>query len=162
MNDFERLTQLHEDFTATWAAFAAARHDAADMLDAVTKRLQMERTQNAARVAELQRTATDPKRSETVRRVAAGELSRIRDLRYSATPEEEAAFEELVKQQKCALRDLKQIQLDTKTAIEGATKSIQEIRGKILGNQLVAAAPSWIPGQEAEFAKLCEGGAGND
>lgn len=156
MNDFEKLTQLHEDFTATWAAFNAARHDAADMIDAVTTRLQMERTQTAARVAELQRTATNPNRSETVRRVAAGELSRIRDRRYSATPEEAAAFAELVKQQKCALRDLKQIQQDAKAAIEGATKSIQEIRGKILGSQLVDAAPSWIPGQEAEFAKLCK------
>lgn len=162
MSDFEKLTQLYEDFTATWAAFDAARHDAADMIDAATKRLQMERTQNAARAAELQRTATDPNRSETVRRVAASELSRIRDRRYSATPEETAAFAELVKQQKCALRDLKQIQQDTKAAIEGASKSIQEIRGKILGNQLVDAAPSWIPGQEAEFAKLCKEAGYND
>ena len=162
MNDFEKLTQLYEDFTATWAAFNAARHDAADMIDATSRRLQMERTQNAARVAELQRTATDPNRSETVRRVAAGELSRIRDRKYSATPEEAAAFAELVKQQKCALRDLKQIQQDTNAAIEGATKSIQEIRGKILGNQLVDAAPSWIPGQEMQFAKLCTEVGSND
>lgn len=162
MNDFEKLTQLHEDFTATWAAFDAARHDAADMIDAVTTRLQMERTQTAARVAELQRTAKDPNRSETVRRVAAGELSKIRDRKYSATPEEAAAFTELVKQQKCALRDLKQIQQDTKAAIEGSTRRIQEIRNKILGNQLVAVAPSWIPGQEAEFAKLCKEAGYND
>ena len=162
MSDFEKLTQLYKDFTAVWSAFNTIRHDTADMIDATTKRVQMETAQNEARVEELQRTANDPVRSETVRRVAAGELSKIRDRRYSATPEEAATFAELVNQQKCALRDIKQIQMDVKTAIERATKNIQEIRKEILGNQLVDVAPGWITGQEEEFAKLCIDGGYND
>lgn len=162
MNDFEKLTQLHEDFTATWAAFDAARHDADDIITAVRERLRLEQEQTAARVADLERTVKDFNRSESVRRMACVELSKIQKQQFFSTVEEQAAFMELIAQQETALRDLKQIQQNTKIAITGAQEAIQAIRVNILGSQNIDLAPRWIVGLRSEFEKLCEGGADND
>lgn len=162
MKEFDRLIELHQDFSFTWAAVNTAHHDAADLIASVQARLHRERTRNEERLAELQRTATDPKRSETVRRVAGTELARVRDCRYHANTAEVEAFKELIEQEKNAIQDLRKIQQSTRAAIEGAEKRIKEMRKDILGNQLADLAPSWPGGQEAEFAKLCEGVGYND
>lgn len=155
MKEFDRLVELHQDFSITWAAVNTAHHDAADMIATVQARLHRERTRNEERVAELQRTMSDPGRSQTVRRVAGTELARIRDCRYHANPAEIEAFKELIEQEKNALQDLRKIQQSTRAAIEGAEKRIKEMRKDILGNQLADLALSWPRSQEAEFAKFC-------
>lgn len=158
MKEFDKLVELCDDFSITWAAVKIARRDAEDMISAVQARLHNEKQRDEERIAELQRTMSDPSRSETVRRVAGAELARIRDCRYHANAAEVEAFSELINQEKKALRDLSETQQSTRAAIEAAEKRIKEMRKDILGNQLADLAPSWPAGQEAEFAKLCEEG----
>ena len=156
MNDFEKLIQLHEDFACTWLAFNASRHDADDLIVSVEARLRLEREQNAARVAELERTAADSGRSETVRRVATGELAKFQKCKFAATPEEIAAFAELVREQERALLDLQKIQTEFLEAFNKAGQHLKNIRADVLGHKSLPVAPNWITGQQAKFAKLCE------
>lgn len=162
MRDFEKLEQLAEDFACTWLAFNASSHDANDLIASVGARLRMEQEQNAARAAELERTAADSSRSATVRRVAGVELSRIRDRKISATQEEVAAFAALVREQEGALLDLKKIQTEFLEAFNKAGQHMKKIRADVLGHKSLPVAPNWITRQQHEFAKLCDGGVGNE
>ena len=156
MNVFKKLEQLHADFTITKAAYDAARHETEDMISATSERLQMERDLAASRIAELEQTANDPDRSDTVRRVAAAELEKIRKQRIAATPEEQAAVAELIKQQQSAVSDFKRIQREIREAISAAKGQIEAIRAEVLGSWDVDMAPTNITSQEKAFAKLCE------
>ena len=156
MNVFKKLEQLHADFTVTMAAYDAARHETKDMISATSERLQMERDLAASRVAELEQTANDLERSDTVRRVAAAELEKIRKQRIAATPEEQAAVVELIKQQQNAVSDLKRLQGEARAAISAAKEQIESIRAEVLGSWDVSLAPNHIQGQKKEFATLCE------
>lgn len=156
MNVFKKLEQLHADFAITMAAYDAARHETKDMISATSERLQMERDLAASRIAELEQTANDPDRSDTVRRVAAAELEKIRKQQIAATPEEQEAVAELLKQQHTAFTDLKRLQDEARVAISAAKEQIESIRAEVLGSWSVSLAPNHIKGQEKEFAQLCE------
>lgn len=156
MNVFKKLEQLHADFTITKAAYDAARHETEDMISATSERLQMERDLAASRIAELEQTANDPDRSDTVRRVAAAELAKIKEQRIAATLEETAAVAELIKQQQSAVSDFKRIQREIREAISAAKAQIETIRADVLGSWAVDMAPTNITSQEKAFAKLCE------
>lgn len=156
MNVFKKLEQLHADFTITKAAYDAARHETEDMISATSERLQMERDLAASRIAELEQTANDPDRSDTVRRVAAAELAKIKEQRIAATPEEQAAVAELIKQQQSAVSDFNRIQREIREAISAAKGQIEAIRADVLGSWDVDMAPTNITSQEKAFAKLCE------
>ena len=155
MTEFKKLLQLHEDFTITLAAFNAARHETKDMISATSERLQMEKDLAASRAAELEQTANDPDRSDTVRRVAAVELEKIRKQRVAATPEEQAAVKELILQQQAAIHDLYKIETATREAIRSVNIRVEEIRNDVLRFD-IKLRETWIPGQEKEFARLCE------
>lgn len=161
MDDFSKLQQLASDFAISMAAFDTARHDAEDMLKATGERLKMEHELATSRAAELEKTANDPTRSETVRRVAAGELVKLKSQAITTTPEESAAFSELLEQQRAALRDLKDLQEAAKVAAEAAAKRIQSIRAEIVGNQRPGLANRWIESQQAAFDRLSVGGVAN-
>ena len=154
MTAFEKLIQLHVDFTITKAAYDAARHETEDMISATSERLQMERSLAASRVTELEQTANDPDRSDTVRRVAAAELAKIREQRIAATPEEKAAVAELIEQQQTAIQDLQAIEKATRDAIRAAKDRVEEIRSAVLGFD-IKLRESWIKGQQEKFAQLC-------
>lgn len=94
--------------------------------------------------------------------MASTELAKIQERTFYATPEEVAAFAELVKEQENAIRDIRQIKEDAKAAIAAAAKRVAEIRDTILGDQNIDLAPRWIAGQKREFAKLCEEGRKDD
>ena len=156
MTIFKNLDQLHKDFTITLAAYDAARHETKDMISATSERLQMEKDIAASRAAELEQTANDPDRSDTVRRVAAVELEKIRKQRVAATPEEQTAVAELINQQLTAITDLKHLQGEVRATIRAAKEQIETIRAKVLGSWDVDMAPKFINDLEKEFARLCE------
>lgn len=158
MNEFEKLEQLSADFTATIAAYDTARHDADDMIAAVTARLSSEQKLTASRLAELKQIADDLDRSDTVRRVAAAELAKLKE-QPAATPSqmEQEEFAKLINQQETAILDMKKIQTQTREAIEEATKRIQAIRSAILGSRDLDIMLRWITGQQSKFSNLYEG-----
>lgn len=162
MTDFEKLEQLSVDFASTKAAFETARKDADDMIAATGARLKMERELAASRMAELRKTANDPSRSETVRRVAAAELVKLQAQTITATTEEAAAFAALIEQQKTAIRDIKAIRQATKPAADGAVKQVQTLRESIMGSEIETLAPRWIASQQAAFERLSVGGGGDE
>lgn len=162
MTDYEKLEQLAVDFATTMTAFDAAHKDTDDLIGAVGARLKMERSLAASRAAELGKTANDPSRSETVRRVAAAELAKLQAQVITTTQEESAALAELVNQQQAAIRDLKKIQQAAKPAFEAAAKQLQAIRSEILGSQRPDIAPRWIAKQQTAFEKLSAGGGYNE
>lgn len=155
MTVFEKLIQTHKDFVITQAAYDTARHETEDMISATSERLQMERDLATSRVTELEQTANDPDRSDTVRRVAAAELAKIREQRIAATPEERVAVAELIEQQQAAIQDLQVIEKATREAIRAAKDRVEEIRSAVLGFDIKLRG-SWIEGQQERFAKLCE------
>ena len=151
MNVFKKLEQLHADFTVTMAAYDAAHHETKDMISATSERLQMERDLAASRAAELEQTANDLGRSDTVRRVAAAELEKIRKQRIAATPEKQAAVAELIKQQQTAVSDFKRLQGEVRAAISAAKEQIEAIRAEVLGSWGADMAPGFIQDQENEI-----------
>ena len=155
MKEFDKLVELHEDFSIIWAEVKIVRREAEDMISAVQARLHNERKRNEERISELQQTMSDPSRTESVRRVARAELARIRDCKYHANAAEIDAFKELIEQEKKALRDLRKMQQSARAAIDGAKTRIEEIRKDILGDQIVDLAFAWPESQDSEFAKLC-------
>ena len=161
MDEFTRLKQLADDYAATMAAFDSARHDTDDLISATAARLQMERALTSSRIAELRKTAADTSRSETVRRVAAVELEKLKGQTIAATPEECAAVTELIEQQKAAVRDIKAIRQAAKPAADEAVKQVQALRESIMGSEIETLAPRWIEGQQKAFDKLSVGGAAN-
>lgn len=155
MNEFKKLEQLYKDFDITVAAFESARHETEDMISATSERLQMERNLAASRIIELEQTANDLDRSDTVRRVAAAELEKIRKQRIAATPEEQAAVAELIEQQQTAFHDMQTIENATREAIRAVNSRVEEIRNAVLCFD-IKIRQSWITGQQKKFAKLCE------
>lgn len=154
-NEFQKFAQAATDFATTAMAFNAAREETADMISATKARLQMELDLAASRVKELEQTANDPERSDTVRRVAAAELEKIRKQRIAATPEEKEATAQLIGQQKTALCDLLDLKQTLREALETFNGSVEEIRAAVLGYD-IDHKKVFISGFEEELVNLCE------
>lgn len=152
---FNGFAQAATDFATTVMAFDAAREETADMISATKARIQMERDLAGSRIAELEQTANNLDRSDTVRRVAAAELEKLRKQRIAATQEEQEAVADLIKQQRIAHRDLIELQKTTRTALETLNDCIEEIRAAVLGYD-TRHKEGFINGYEKEFATLCE------
>lgn len=155
MNVFEKLLQLHEDFDTTWTAFNVARHDAEDMIKAVSERMERDRRQNAERVADLRQIAADTSRSATVRRVAKDELETIEGREFFATTAEIEAFVDLIKQQSDALKDIHGINEDIFETVKAAETKIKDIRAATRGRATWPIVENWVEGQKRDFQKLC-------
>ena len=152
---FKEFVQAATDFATTVMAFNVAKEEAADMISATKERIQMERNLAVSRAAELEKTANDPDRSETVRRVAVAELAKIKQQKIAATPEEQEAIADLIEQQTTAQHDLRKLQNTTQAALEALNMCIEEIRAAVIGYD-TDHKEVFVAGYKKELAKLCE------
>lgn len=156
MNHFDKLVQLKQDFDTTMLAYNAARREAQDLIDGVKERLELDRRTNEARAAELRKTVANTNRSATVRRVAEAELAKMEGLEYFATAAEIDAFKKLAAEQDQAAADIEKINADILVAIQGAEKTIKEIREKTRGRNDLDLLPRGTKSQKGAFNKLCK------
>ena len=160
MTAFERLSQLRNDYVAAWNAVNAARQTAKDITAAARERLEAEKAQTAARIAELEEVASDLERTATVRRMAEADLLELRERTFSPNTAETAAFMNELATAQQAYEDLRQLKDEVKSALAAAEKELAEIRGAVLGDQNLVLIPRWLDGERAAFEKL--GGVCND
>lgn len=155
-NNFDRIAQLKEDYAITRGQLMGAHNSARDIVGAVRSRLEADREQTAARTTQLEAQAADPERSETVRRVAEMELTRLRSRTVAATAEETAAFEEQLAICETAKKDAVKIQQQMRTALSEVDKEIKAIRAAVLGDQQIGLSDTWADGCRRDFALLSE------
>ena len=153
MSIFEEFINLCGDFAACQAAYLDAHERAKDILGAVKNRLEAERAQTSARVAELEVQTQDPGRSETVRRMAALELAQLQARTYTVTKDEQAAFADAVNDAETAVRDMRQLSRKIREAIDSLNEEIKQMRANTLGFD-VDMRGNWIEGIRRDFDRL--------
>lgn len=156
MSVFEEFTSLCADFSTCQAAYLDAHERAKDILDAVKNRLEAERAQTAERIVVLEHQQGDPAHSETVRRMAALELNRLKNLPVpSVTAEERAVFLEEYNGAVIALRDLGELKEKIREAINAVTAEVKRLRGETLGYDTELCG-RWIERIQRDFDRLDE------
>lgn len=152
-----RIEQLRDDYLQTAAAFKEARTAAADVCKAAEERMQEEQREAAEKIQQLTARQSDTSRSETVRRLAGIELNKLQAWKPSVTKEEKATFEEAIKDAETAIRDMRKIQTEIRSAFEAVNKWLKEVRADTLGDEGITLYPSWIDGEKKCFSRLCGG-----
>ena len=155
MND--RIEQLHSDYLLTASAFKKARTAVADICKVSEERMQSEREEVAQKLQQLTERQSDTSRSETVRRLAGIELSKLQTWKPSVTVEEREAFAAAVKDAETAIRDMRKIQTEIRTAFEETNKWLKKCRAETLGDEGITLYPSWIDSEKERFSRLCGG-----
>lgn len=155
MDAFSRVKQLHNDSMTAWSAFEKSNQAAAEIRKAVSERMEAEEKQVTARIAVLKAEQADSGRSETLRRVGALELEELRKRKINATAAETEAFMQEVENAEQALKDLKEIRNNLRSALDEAAAALHGIRTEVLGNQSIDLAPRWIRGEQDKFSRLC-------
>ena len=154
MNVFEEFTSLCMDFSVCRTAFLDAHERAKAVMVAVKDRLEAERAQAAERIAALEQQQGDPARSETVRRMAALELDRLKSLPVpSVTAEERAVFLEEYNGAVTALRDLGELRAKIREAIDAVNAEVKRLRGETLGQDMDLCG-RWIERIQRDFDRL--------
>lgn len=120
------LVQLADDYKLTGLSIRASKNEAAEILDAVTARIQQEQAHNEERHAELQAAIDDKARSEVVRKMAGLELERLEGLTPTVTQEERALFAEKINEANAALSELRKIESQLTAARSALKKQIDE------------------------------------
>lgn len=120
------LVQLADDYKLTGLSIRASKNEAAEILDAITARIQQEQAHNEERRAELQAATEDTNRSQTVRKVAVLELERLEGTTPTATQEERALFAEKINEANTALSELRKIESQLSAARSALKKQIDE------------------------------------
>lgn len=154
MSIFEEFTSLCADFSVCQAAYLDAHERAKDILMVTKDRLEAERAQTSARVAELEVQTQDPGRSETVRRMAALELAQLQARTYAVTTDEQATFAETVNDAETAVRDMRRLQSEIRQAFDDLNAELKRLRAETLGNQSVELYGRWTEGVRRDFTRL--------
>lgn len=153
MSIFEDFTRLCADFSTCRTAYLDAYERAKDVFGAVKSRLEAEQAQTAARMAELETQKRDLVRSETVRRMAALELSQLQTRIYAVTEDEQAAFAEAVNDAGVAVRDMHQLRVKIRKAISDLNEAVKRMRAESLGFD-VDMCDTWLDGIRRDFDRL--------
>lgn len=157
MSIFEDFSRLCEDFAVCEAAFNVAHNNTKEILSSVKSRLDAERAQTAARIAELEACERDPEKSATVRRMIALELEQLRNRAVPApTPEETAAFNQEANAAKDAIRDLRALKKQITGSIDAINAEIKRLRSETLGHD-TDLRDRWLDEIQKEFNHLVRG-----
>ncbi len=122
----KQLDQLASDYRLTALSIEVAKKEAAEILDAISARIQQEQERSEERGAELQAAVDDKSRSEVVRKMAGLELERLEGLAPTVTQEERALFDEKISEAATALSELRKIEKQLATARSALKKQIDE------------------------------------
>lgn len=126
LENAKQLDQLADDYRLTALSVKVAKGEAAEILDAITARIQQEQAHNEERRAELQTATEDKSRSQTVRKVAALELERLEGLTPTVTQEERALFAEKINEANAALSELRKYEKQLTAARSDLKRRIDE------------------------------------
>ena len=102
---FTNLEEMATDYRTALLAFQVARADAGDISSAIETRIICEKARDADRAAELRAIVADSGRSETIRRMAQGELNELAARAYAPTAAERTTFDMAIAEGEQALKD---------------------------------------------------------
>lgn len=157
MTIFEDFSRLCEDFAVCEAAFNVAYNNTKEILSSVKSRLDADRAQAAARIAELEACERDPERSATVRRMITLELEQLRNRAVPApTVEEAEAFNQEAGAAEDAIRDLRALKVKIREAVDAVNAEVQRLRLETLGHD-TDLHERWLDGIQKEFNHLGKG-----
>lgn len=155
--EMEKFLNLCEDYQTTKSAFTAAEQGAKVIVDTVAERIQADRAQTVARMAELEHLIKDGSRPASARRVWELELSQLQARTFGATPDEVAAFDAEMSAAGEAVADLGRLQREIREAISGVETEIKKLRAQTLEDPFSGLRGNWLEGDRKAFAALCQG-----
>ncbi|MCD8051278.1 MAG: hypothetical protein LUE89_06325 [Clostridiales bacterium] len=126
LEDAKQLDQLASDYRLTALSVDVAKKEAAEILDAISARIQQEQAHNEERRAELQAAVDDKSRSEVVRKMAGLELERLEGTTPTVTQEERALFAEKINEANAALSELRKIGSQLTAARSALKRQVDE------------------------------------
>lgn len=151
---FEKTARLCADYDTAKAALIAADQTTGEIVAAVRNRLQSERQQTAARIAELEGIQGDLSRSQTVRRMAAAELEQLKARAYEITAAEREAFETECAAAETALKDAREIREQLREAFAELSEEVKRLRKSTLGDERLDILAGIVKDRCKEFEDL--------
>lgn len=149
---FERVNQLAKDAETCWNEANAAYKGSHEIISAVRERIEREKTSDAKRIEELQRQASDPTRSETLKRVAAMELETLQAKTYKINDAELAVATKEISRGRQALKDLRKIPM--RDTIKEAENALKELRANTLGKHDTSRIDNILDKDEEYLRKM--------
>lgn len=148
------LERLHTEYSGCWTIFDVAHSEAKEIAAAAGARIKSERERNEARIADLQTQASDPARSESVRRLARLEIEKLGAATYGPNEGEIEAFNEQISIAQTATSDAKKIRDRSRELFSDAADELAQMRKAVLGDERESLAPRWLDGCLKDFEQL--------
>lgn len=150
MKSYDSFSASYAEAAATWAAFRAAIDESKQISVIVGARIAADQAADKSRIENLKQT---PGQSETAIRMTALELQRLESKHYSATPEEQAAFDDSIATAKQALHDYRQAQATLREVYKSFIAEAESMRVEILANPYLIVVDNWLSGVEKDFSR---------
>lgn len=148
------IERLHTEYLACWTVYDAAHGEARQIAAAASARIKNERERNETRIANLQTQASDPARSESVRRLARLEIEKLGAATYGPNEGEIEAFNEQISIALTAISDAEGIRDRSRELFSDAADELAQMRKVILGDERKILAPRWLEGCLKDFERL--------
>ena len=114
------------DYERIFAAIEGADGEAKEVLQIMRGRIDAEKEEAAAKIAERERVSNDRTRTETARRMAAAELDRLRQQEFLPSTEEADAFWGAMARYELALRDATTMRAKLNDLFSEAKQALEE------------------------------------
>jgi hypothetical protein len=151
---FENLDALTEEYNMCWNEAKKADQEAKEILAAVKARIENEKKTASDRITSLKNQITDSGKSETVRRVAALELSGLEGKKYTITEEERAEVRQAIDRGRAALSDARKVSITE--ALKEAEAEIKAARAETIGctSKDFVLCGRWLDERDNELSRL--------
>jgi hypothetical protein len=151
---FEKLDEAATEYNMCWNVAKNADREAIELIAAVRARIENDRKTTANRITILKNQIADMGKSETVRRVAAMELSELEKKKITITTNEKKAIQQAIEHGRAAISDVNKIQI--RDAIHDAEEEIKAVKSDTLANigKDFELCAKWLDSRENELSKL--------
>lgn len=148
------IERLYTEYLGCWTVYDAAYGEATQIAAAAGARIKSERERNEARIADLQTQASDPARSESVRRLARLEIEKLGAATYGPNEGEVETFNEQISAANVAISDASTIREQCRQLFSDAADELAQMRKVILGDERKTLAPRWLDRCRNDFEQL--------
>lgn len=156
MKAFERVEQLHDDYLLTLAGVREASSNLQFLKNAIRERIETDRTNTLLKINRLEAQAADTSRPESVRRLAAAELEKLKEMTFAPTEAEKQAFLSEIENMEAGRVDLVNLSGSMRESLKAAETELATMRAATLGDSTLSLLPNWISGEERFFENLCQ------
>ncbi len=153
---FARLINLSNDHSTLWEQFLKSHTNAKEIIASIRERISTEKVQNAERIENVKKQASDSTRSEILRSISASELAKLESLSFEPTTEETAIFEAECSKALEILQDIRKVETELCNVISESKHAIDEIKRSLYGGKKIdTQLPCrWIDGIKQDFERI--------